>query len=422
MCSNGTLEAGVDALAAVDVSGLPIAALQDVIARASAASNRLDGVLSRAVGELQVRGSGQVPDPDRAGMVLPTPAWLRHATHSTGTAAGRRIRTSIALRELPLVRDAIVDGQITGEHGRVLSKLVGKIEPTALLASQPELIEVARRTDPDQLDTYVRHLIATWCEPVLEAEEESAEKARFFMMRNKHNGRWRGNFDVNDAVAEVIQTVIEPLARRAGDDDDRTAGQRRADALEDIFLLAHRHGDLPDAGGFRPRLTYVIPAAWALRLPSPAQRALGADALPSAGFVIDLDQHPGADCAAGPWTGPTTRTQIATLLCDAQIERVVLDEHGQVISLTTLTDQITAGQRRAVAARDRCCVAKGCSKPPAFCDVHHLRACADGGPTEVGNLVLLCRRHHVMWHREQLTITDLRVPWLLPQPRAPSPV
>jgi hypothetical protein len=73
-----------------------------------------------------------------------------------------------------------------------------------------------------------------------------------------------------------------------------------------------------------------------------------------------------------------------------------------------------------VAARDRCCVAKGCTKPPAFCDVHHLRARADGGPTEVGNLVLLCRRHHVMWHREQLTITDLRVPWLLPQPRAPS--
>ncbi|MDX6198169.1 MAG: hypothetical protein QOJ79_1320, partial [Actinomycetota bacterium] len=115
------------------------------------------------------------------------------------------------------------------------------------------------------------------------------------------------------------------------------------------------------------------------------------------------------------------RTQIETLLCEAQIERVVLDEHGQVISLTTLADQITTGQRRAVAARDRCCVAKGCTKPPAFCDVHHLRARADGGTTDVGNLVLLCRRHHVRWHRQQLTISDLRVPWLLPQPRAPAP-
>jgi hypothetical protein len=421
MCSKGTLEAGVDALAAVDVSGLPIAALQDLIARGSAAKNRLEGVISRAVGELQVRGSGQVPDPDHAAMVLPTAAWLRHSTKTNGPVAGRTIRTSVALRDLPAVRDAIVDGVLTEEHGRVLARLVGKIEPTSLLASQPELIEVARRTEPDQLANYVRHLIATWCEPVLEAEQESAENARFFQMRNNHNGRWSGRFDVPDAVAEVIKTVIEPLARRAGDADERSMGQRRADAFEDVFLLAHRYADLPDAGGSRPRLTYVVPAGWGLRWPSPVSRALGADALPSAGFFIDLNQHPGADCAAGPWTGPTTRTQIATLLCDAQIERVVLDEHGQVISLTTLTDQITAGQRRAVAARDRCCVAKGCSKPPAFCDIHHLRARADGGPTELGNLVLLCRRHHVMWHREQLTITDLRVPWLLPQPRAPSP-
>lgn len=420
MCSNSSLEAAVDALAAVDVAGLPVAGLQELIARGARCRNRLDGVISRAVGELQVRGGGQVPDPDHAGMVLPTSAWLRHTTGSTGTQAGRSIRTSVALRELPLVRDAVVDGIITEEHGRVLARLVGKIDAEALLASQPQLIEVARRCDPEQLAAFVRHQIATWCEPLLDAEEEAAEQARFFTMRNRHNGRWRGTFDVTDAVAEVIQTVLEPLARRAGEDDKRTAGQRRADALEDVFLLAHRHADLPDVGGSRPRLTYVIPAGWALQLPTPAERALGADALPSAGFTVDLDQHPGADCATGPWTGPATRTRIDTLLCQARVERVVLDEHGQIVSLTSLTDQITTAQRRAVAARDRCCVAKGCSRPPAFCDVHHLRAREDGGSTDVGNLVLLCRRHHVMWHRQQLTITDLRVPWLLPQPRAPA--
>jgi predicted restriction endonuclease len=53
--------------------------------------------------------------------------------------------------------------------------------------------------------------------------------------------------------------------------------------------------------------------------------------------------------------------------------------------------------------------------------VHHLRARADGGATDVDNLVLLCRRHHSMWHRKQISLSDLRVPWMrLPQPRAPS--
>src|SRR5688572_31570939 len=140
MCSNGSLEAAVDALAAVDVAGLPVAGLQELVARGSRCRTRLDGVVSRALGELQVRGSGQVPDPDVAGAVLPTAAWLRHTTMSTGTAAGRQIRTSVALRELPMVRDAIVDGVITEEHGRVLARLVGKIEPQALRESQPQLI------------------------------------------------------------------------------------------------------------------------------------------------------------------------------------------------------------------------------------------------------------------------------------------
>jgi hypothetical protein len=109
------------------------------------------------------------------------------------------------------------------------------------------------------------------------------------------------------------------------------------------------------------------------------------------------------------------------LLCEARTQRVVLDDQGQVVSLVSGTDEITAAQRRAVAARDRCCTAKGCSKPPAFCDLHHLRAGAAGGCTTLDNLVLLCRRHHVRWHRQQLTLTDLRVPWKrLPQPRAPD--
>jgi predicted restriction endonuclease len=33
-----------------------------------------------------------------------------------------------------------------------------------------------------------------------------------------------------------------------------------------------------------------------------------------------------------------------------------------------------------------------------MCDAHHLQHRADGGDTTMDNLVLLCRRHHVLWH------------------------
>ena len=408
MCSTiGGLEEAVTALAAVPPSTLPVVGLQELVARTSRLAARLEGIGSRALGELQVRGGGSVPDGSGGG-VCPTPAWLRSVTGVAGHAAGRRVRTSVALRELPLILDAVVEGVITPEHGRVLTRLVGAIDPQRLRASQEPLLEVARRTDPDALAQYVRHLLATWCEPALEDEEAAAEDRRFVAYRDTHRGSYRGSFELPYADMEQALTLLEPLARRAGDQDRRSAGQRRADALTDVFRLAASHADLPDAGGERPRVTYVLPAL---------DDRCGRDIA----FSLDLDRHPGQHGPTGAWTGPATRARVETLQCDARVDRLTVDATGRIVSLEAHTDTITRAQRRAVSARDRCCTAKGCSRPPAFCDVHHLRALADGGATEVHNLVLLCRRHHVRWHRGQLDLTDLRVPWMrLPQPRAPS--
>ncbi|MGI8537438.1 MAG: HNH endonuclease signature motif containing protein, partial [Mycobacteriales bacterium] len=128
-------------------------------------------------------------------------------------------------------------------------------------------------------------------------------------------------------------------------------------------------------------------------------------------------------CARAAWTGPQTRARLETMLCDARISRVLLDSVGQVRGLQTLTDAITATQRRALATRDLGCVARGCTRPPALCDAHHLQHREDGGDTTVENLVLLCRRHHVMWHQGRLQLRDLHVPWVTTyaaRPPAPS--
>jgi hypothetical protein len=54
--------------------------------------------------------------------------------------------------------------------------------------------------------------------------------------------------------------------------------------------------------------------------------------------------------------------------------------------------------RRALAAWDGGCVAPGCDRPPQWSDAHHLEHWADGGPTDLGNLALLCRTHHLAVH------------------------
>ena len=52
--------------------------------------------------------------------------------------------------------------------------------------------------------------------------------------------------------------------------------------------------------------------------------------------------------------------------------------------------------RRAVTTRDRHCAFPGCTQPPPACQVHHLRPRADGGPTRLDNLLLLCAFHHLI--------------------------
>jgi hypothetical protein len=70
------------------------------------------------------------------------------------------------------------------------------------------------------------------------------------------------------------------------------------------------------------------------------------------------------------------------------------------------TDTIPPHLRRAVIVRDRTCRFPGCQQPAAACDVHHIVWRVRGGRTQLINLVLLCRFHHLIAiHQRGWTIT-----------------
>ncbi|WP_344646564.1 HNH endonuclease signature motif containing protein, partial [Winogradskya consettensis] len=58
----------------------------------------------------------------------------------------------------------------------------------------------------------------------------------------------------------------------------------------------------------------------------------------------------------------------------------------------------TGAIRRALHIRDKGCTFPGCDRPPRWTDAHHLTHWADGGPTNLDNLALLCREHHRLIH------------------------
>ncbi|CAA9364279.1 MAG: hypothetical protein AVDCRST_MAG16-3341, partial [uncultured Frankineae bacterium] len=431
----------VDALLACPLTGLSAAELQQRIVAVVPQAGRLQGWLRAAEAELSVVCGGQLPTEDGQRSVA---GWLADVRRDSPSAVGRDLRTSTALRALPVVVDAVLDGVLTPDQAAVLSRLVGRIDHDALVESQGDLVLVAAGRNPADLAVWVRHQIATHCEPALEAEAERGRDRRFLQHSRDADGTLRGRFVIAAEDSETILTVLEPLARKQGLEDTRTAGQRRADALVDVCEQALRHGDLPDHGGARPQLTYVLPADWAAaqaarvtctdcgpRCPDhdgPRFTDTVAASVPTglrAAGTGHAGQVAGAvpaehACAVAAWTGPQTRARIETMLCDARISRVLLDPVGQVQGLQPLRDSVTPRQRRELAARDLGCAVRGCTRPPAMCDAHHLRSRADGGPTDVGNLVLLCRRHHVLWHLGKIGLHHLEVPWH-PDARRPVP-
>jgi len=428
------LTSAVDALAALEVSCLPLPEVQRLTAGLGRQCERLSGVLSRAVGEVAERSGGSVPH-GPVGVQSPTHVWLRDVRRVSGSEAGRQVRTALGLRELPLVAQAVIDGALPAQSARHLTRLVGRIDPAALAESQPVMLAVVVDLPPDAVARQVQHWLATFCEPALDEADECAVRARRLVLADRHDGSHRGGFLLPDGEMELVRSVLEPLSRRAGDEDLRSAAQRRADALVEVFELARRFAELPEAGGQRANVDYVVPADWLGRHTraafSPAALlATSGPAGPGAADRPGVD-GPAADglspvvpavgCATGGWTGPQTRARIEAVLCDCRASRVVLGPLGQVRGLQAIGDTVTKAQRRALAARDRHCTARGCTRPPAFTDAHHLKGLADGGPTTVDNLVLLCRRHHVLWHQGGLTLADLRIPWHPSRGPAPAP-
>jgi hypothetical protein len=69
----------------------------------------------------------------------------------------------------------------------------------------------------------------------------------------------------------------------------------------------------------------------------------------------------------------------------------------------------------ALCLRDRGCTFPGCSRPPSWCDAHHVKHWRDGGLTDLSNMTLLCPRHHTIVHQKgyTTTVTATEVTWHL---------
>ncbi|WP_370967586.1 DUF222 domain-containing protein [Amycolatopsis sp. cg9] len=207
------------------------------------------------------------------------------------------------------------------------------------------------------------------------ADTEPATPARELSLRRKRTGTWElsGRFD--DETGTRASALLDALAERRHADDGpdlRSPQERYGDAFSDAVDLALDSPELPTQAGERAHVMVAV-------------------------SLTDLQS--GLGTATLGDTGLLSAAEARIHACDCKLIPAVLGSTSEPLDLGRARRLISPGLRRALFLRDRGCAFPGCHRPPRHCQGHHIRHWADGGPTDLTNLVLLCGHHHRLLHR-----------------------
>jgi hypothetical protein len=363
----GELRSAIDAFGIRDVADKPDAMLEEDFAELQRVAELLEVERLRHLAEIERRGIHQ-----RDGH-LSAASWYATTFRIGWGQAKSDLRTAKAVEDMPETKKALEAGDVSLAAAKVLVQ-AREADPEAFSRCEPDLVETARIHNMRDL----QRVLTGWRQMVdrergLDAEAELRDMRRLFTSRT-FGGMVRVDGDLDPETGETLLTALRAVMdaeARSGTEDSRSPAQRRADALAEVCRQWLDRSGRPVVGGERPHVALTV----------------SAEALRNMQGSAELDQ-----------VGPVPIEVARRIACDAAIVRVVTAGASEPLDLGRRTPVISSAQRRAVVLRDRHCRFPACDRPPEWCDAHHIVHWADGGPTDLCNLILLCRRHHTMLH------------------------
>jgi hypothetical protein len=329
-------------------------------------------------------------------------AWLTWRVGLAPGAAREHVRVARALGNLPRLAEALARGQISYSKVRELTRV-------ATPATEERLLAVGQAGTAEHVTRIVRgwRLVDRKAE-AREAAQQHASRALHVYPDEDGTMRIRGRLTPEvgalllKALAAARETLYQRQRESAPEADRPTLEQQQADALGLLAEAALHHELDPGAPGERYQVVVHVDAAVLADAAAPGQSVL----------------EDGVRVPAG------TSQRLA---CDAS--RVVMRHgtDGRVVEVGARTRTIPPALRRALQQRDQGCRFPGCGVRVG--QGHHIRHWAQGGPTTLSNLALLCRRHHGAVHEEGFQVErqpdgELRFhrPDGRPLPEVPPPV
>lgn len=308
---------------------------------------------------------------------LGTQAWLRRDCHLTAAAAADRVRMGGRLEDLARTAAAFGEGSVSLQHVSLLCRTCEQVGVEATRHAEPVLVDAARELDPRQLRVVTERFRYCVDPDGVARESDAAFERRYFDFSQSWDGIYflNGMFDAESG--EVLKTALHALLSPPAADDHRSAGQRRADALLEICRQSLDSGSLPQRGGQKPHLH----------------------------LLAELDALQKLQGAAAPELNRRQMVPAETarrIACDASLSTETSRQNGEgrgdVLSL--MSRVVSGATRRALCsgmevAGFPAVTVRLNGRTPITSSTGRTAA-----KTKLGNLVLLCRRHHRQVHEQ----------------------
>ncbi len=298
-------------------------------------------------------------------------------------------RTSLDGTELPPTLPAtaarFAEGAIGLEHVHVIAAVLNsgaarRVDPDRLAAAEQQIADQARLYTPNELRTWATRLIEKLDEDGPEPDDDlpkpQVNELKIVPNRTGAGGRISGRFD-DAALFDAVSTAVDAASAPRDSLDRRKPEERQAEALAEVCAYALERAPssvVPEAGGRRPVISVLV-------------------------TLDDLQRR--ARAAVLDFGGTVSPESLRMLACDAGVVPIVMNGAGQPLDVGRIKRTVPDGLRRAVAARDRGCAHPGCSRPPSWCEVHHIVPWESGGETSLDNCVMLCKVHHRLLHHSE---------------------
>ncbi len=311
------LDRALDALAGVDAASLPAAVRADALRALERAQSRQTAVQAWVLSAFMHQDDCATDGQGSA------KAWLRWQTRVTRPAAAASIGWARRLGQHPGIAAALAGGELSASWAKAVCGWTDRLPVSRRADADAILLEAARGgADLNDLAGLAEEMWRRTAGPDDAGDDGFAD--RYLNVGVTWRGAGRVDGDLTPGCTAALTAVVEALSKKTGPEDDRTAAQRRHDALEEACRRLIAAGMVPGRAGQPIHLQVHMTLSQLRDLPGAAEA--------EAQWAAARASEPG-------WlTGP----EADAAACDATVISVV-SGHPDPAALDQLTGELLTG-------------------------------------------------------------------------------